>query len=446
MRYLGAVMASVLAVGAIAFGTSAETIVPSVATSFAIGDGNVAFATDRGPATRSGRVTSLPANPKPRWSVNIGTRLDWPPVVDGNGKIVVATSHNGEGLVVELDGASGKGLSSTKLRSAVSATEPLVEGLAVVQADAAAGPVVLLANGTRVVVTIRGYALGIAPGGALLFRTRLGGELSSVPRVGVVPLPGGGFTVARRPEVIELDAHGNIVDRVRLELGPYLAARESGEVLGVSANGELVGWRAARVPRIYGSFGDKGVNFDGPCRGGLVLDGVASPPPGGRRERVVCVSEHLVEQIDLASGVRKALLGDAIGKLPYRTAPAVGKGGEVVTAIAGGALVGLGPLGNELGPWDLPGAAPLAGFGFGGTKDGGVVFVGSVGEVAPLVANDGTVAWASSDGVALLRAGVATRVARCSGFASSSMAGLSSAGPGTLLIACADGKLQLIGD
>lgn len=443
-RALGVLASAVLAVGAIAVGSSAETIVPSVATSFAVGDGNAAFATERGPATRTGRVSSLPANPKQRWFVNVGTRIEWAPVVDKQGKLVVATANNGEGLVVELDATNGKGVSTTKLRTAITQSDPLVEGLAVTQADAAAGPVVLLANGTRVVVTIRGWAIGIAPGGNVLFRTRLGGELSSVPRVGVAPLAGGGFAVARRPEVLELDAHGNIIDRVKLEVGPYLVARENGEVLGVAANGELVGWRASRVPHTYGSFGDKGVNFDGPCRGGLVLDGVASPPPGGRRERVVCVSEHLVEQIDLVSGVRKALLGEAIGKLAYRTAPAISKSGEIVTAISGGALVGMGALGNELGPWDIPGAAPVA--GFGASKDGGVTFVGSLGEVAPLVADDGAVAWASSDGVAVMRAGVPSRVARCSGFASSSMAGLASAGPGTLVIACSDGKLQLIGD
>lgn len=439
-KTFGLVVSGVLAIGAVA---SAESMVPSVATSFAVGDGGAPFVTDRGPSTRSGRVTSLPREPKPRWSVNIGTRIEWAPVVDGKGRIVVATANNSEGLVVELDATNGKGVSSTKLRSAVGTGEPILEGLAVSQADAAAGPAIVLANGTRVVVTIRGFALGIAPGGGVLFRTRLGGELSSVPRVGVVPLPGGGFAVARRPEILELDAHGNIFDRARMELGPYLVARANGEILGVTANGELMGWRASRLPHSYGSFGDKGVNFDGPCRGGLVLDGVESPKKGERRERVVCVSEKLVEQIDLVSGVRKALLGEPIGKLAYRTAPAVGTSGEIVTAISGGALVGIGGLGNELGPWDMPGSAPVASLG---SKDGGVAFVGSLGEVAPLVADDGAIAWASSDGVALLRAGVPTRVARCAGFASSSMAGLSSAGPGTLLIACADGKLQLVGD
>ncbi len=436
--------ASLLAVAAIGLATSAETIAPSVATSFAVGDGGAPFATDRGTSARNGRVGSLPANAKPRWAVSLGSRIDYPPVVDAKGRIVIASMQSAEGLLLELDGATGKGVSSLKLRTGVSQGDPVLEGLSVTQADAAAGPVVLLSNGTRVVVTIRGWAIGVAPGGAVLFRTRLGGELSSVPRVGVVPLPGGGFSVGRRPEVLELDAHGNVVDRVRLELGPFLAARESGEVLGVAANGELVGWRAGRVPHSYGSFGDKSVNFDGPCRGGLVLDGAAQPKPGGRRERAVCVSEHLVEQIDLASGVRKALLGAAIGKLPYRTPPAIGRDGTLVAAIAGGALVGLGPLGNELGPWDIPGAAPIV--GLGGGKDGGTMFVGSLGEIAPLVADDGAIAWASSDGVAVLRAGVATRIARCAGFASSSMAGISSAGPGTVLVACADGKLQLVGD
>jgi hypothetical protein len=440
-RALG--IAALLALAAFAFGTGAEQLKPSVATTFAVGDGGAAFATDRGPAARNGRVSSLPSNAKLRWSVGVGTRLDWPAVVDAKGRAVVAATHNAEGVLVELELANGKAVSVTKLRTAAAQGEPALEGLSPLQADAAAGPVVLLASGTRVVVTIRGWALGVAPGGSVVFRTRLGGELSSVPRVGVVPLPGGGFAVARRPEVLELDAHGNVVDRVRLELSPYLAARENGEVLGVTPNGELFGVRAGRLPHRHGSFSEKGASTEGPCRGGLVLDGSEKPAPGGRRERAVCVSDRLVEQVDLASGVRKALLGDAIGKLPYRAAPALAKDGTLVTPIAGGALVGLAPQGGELGPWDLPGSVPAAAFG---GKDGGTAFVGSVGEVAPLVADDGAVAWGSSDGVGVLRAGVASRVGRCAGFASNTLVGLSGAGPNALLLACADGKLQLVGD
>ncbi|MBI2389488.1 MAG: hypothetical protein HYV09_07810 [Deltaproteobacteria bacterium] len=431
-------------VAVVAIATSrAEVVDPTVATAFAIGDGGARWPADRGGGKRTGAVASLPMAPKPRWTASLGARVEWPPVVDARGTIVVAIGPSGgtEGGVAELDGTTGKVLSTTRLRSPTAQTDPILEGLSNVQADSAAGPLAILANGTRVVVTIRGYAVGLSPGGAVVFRTRLGGDYSSVPRVGVSPLPGGGFAIARRPEVIELDAHGNLVDRVRLEVGPYLAVRESGEVLGVSPAGELIGWRAGRLPRSYGSFGDKGTNVEGPCRGGVVLDGSATPSPGGRKERAICVTDGLVEQLDLVSGARKALLGKAIGGLPYRTGSGIGESGDLAVVIAGGALVGAVASGGDLGPWEVPGAAPML-----PGKDGGVTYVGALGEVAPLVADDGAVAWATSDGVALLRAGTVSRVTRCGGSFSGAVAGLASAAPGTLVVACSDGKVQLLAD
>jgi len=433
-----------VALAAIAMLTStprAEIVDPTVATSVAIGTGG-GWSTDRGGPSRAARVASLPLNPKLRWSRGVGGRVDWPAISDQNGNVIVLIAPSGGGVtesqLIELAGADGAPKSAAKLRTPASSGEVTLEGMLPLVADSAAGPPIVLANGTRVVATIRGYALGIAPGGALLFRTRLGGEIASVPRVGLAPLPNGGFTIARRPELIEVDSHGAIVDRVRVDVGPYLAVRESGEVIGVNTQGDVYSWRAHRVPRVLGAFSITIATADGPCRGGVVIDGVATPGKGERRERALCSNEQVVEQLDLGTSVKKALLGKL--PIPYRTGVAVGSRGDVALTIAGGGLLGIGALGNDLGPFDVPGAAPIA------VKDGGVGYVPAVGEVAPIIADDGTMAWGSSDGVAIVRAGIVSKITRCGSMFASSTAGLGSAGAGTLLVSCIDGKVELWAD
>lgn len=428
-----------LAIGAVSLSNTrdsrAEVVDPTAATSFG-GSASAPWSSDRGGGSRNGRATSLPVMPHLRWSRGSLGRIDWPVVVDSAGNVVLVVAPSGgglEGQLVELAAATGVPASVTKLRS----PNGDLEGIAALQPDSAAGAPIILGNGTRVVVTIRGYAVGVAPGGTVLFRTRLASELASVPRVGLTPLPGGGFAVSRRPEMIELDAHGVIVDRVRTDVAPFIAARDNGEIVAISNQGELFSWRAHRVPRSIGTFGDKGTSSDGPCRGGLALDG--SSLPGGRRERAICVSESLVEQLDLVTGLRKALLPKL--PVPYRTAPAIGSKGDLAVVIAGGALLGIGSLGNDLGPFDVPGAAPLS---LG--KDGGVAYIPALNETAPIVADDGAIAWASADGVAIARSGAVSKITRCGGMFGSSTTALASAGPGTLVVACADGKVELHSD
>lgn len=431
----GASIAALLGLFALSLSSSrAELVDPTVAAT-AYGSASARWPSDRGGGPRRGAVKALPLAPQLKWSRNVSGRIDWPVVVDGDGNVIaaVAPSAGGEGQLVELGAENGATKSVTKLRT----PSGDLEGLGALNHDAAAGAPILLASGLRVVVTIRGFAIGVAPGGAIMFRTRLASELASVPRVGLAPLPGGGFAVSRRPELIELDAKGTVVDRVRVDVAPFIAARDNGEVVAVASNGDLYSWRAHRVPRLVGTFGEKTPTADGVCRGGVAIDG--SSEPGGRKERVICVSESLVEQMDVSTGARKALLPKL--PVPYRTAPGVSARGDLAVAIAGGTLLGTTALGADLGPFDVPGSAPLA---FG--KDGGVAYVPSLGEVAPLMAEDGAIAWASTDGVAIARTGVVTRFARCGGAFGSATTGLASAGPGTVVVACSDGKVELFAD
>jgi hypothetical protein len=431
----------VLAAGAFASLRSvrAEIVEPTTPAVIALGSGG-AWPTERGDASRDGRVSRLPATPTRRWVRALGNRIDWPPVVDvrdpngTDGRVLLVTSPGGGGAsetaLVELDAATGNVRATTELRTP--AFDGPTEALGATQIDGAAAAPIVLPDGTRVVLTMRGFAIGVRRDGGLRFRTRLGGEFGSVPRAGLAPLPSGGFVVARRPELIELDARGTIVDRVRLEVAPAIAVRPSGAIVAVTPQGDLVSWRAHRVVRTLGNFGDRAT---GGCIGGVAI------ARRGAREYAVCASDLLVEQIDLQTGDRSALLARPM--VPFRTAPALGRASEIAIVLSGGTLVGASAQGLDLGPYDVPGSSTVA-----PAKDGGIAFATSGGEVAPILADDGAVAWAGTDGVALAHPDLPpTLVARCGGgvFAAT-VAGLASAGPGTLVVACATGRVELLAD
>lgn len=429
----------------------ADLVDPTVATSLAVGTGG----NDRNPS-RDGRVESLPVVPARRWMQSLPGRIDFPPAIvrDGAGKgdVVVVSTMQGESALVELAAKDGAA-TSVKLQVPNVMLETTAAGAPKLEngsSDFAAAAPIVLANGTRVVVTTRGNVFGVAPTGNVVFRTKTGGALASATNVGIVPLPNGGFALQRGGELLELDAHGAVVDRTKLDVQSGLAVRESGEIVAVTAFAEVYGWRAGHVPRLLGVFGEKGST---PPRclgsgqstgstGGVAIAGAhGGAGTAGTHERAVCVSEGRVDVLDLATGRSVSVLDkDTSGAkgLPFRTAAAVGPNGEIVTVAAGGALVGLGTGGGDFGPFDVPGAAQ---FGLVG-KDGGITFPsGGLGEIAPLVANDGAVAWGSADGVALERNGIVTKVnVRCSN------AWLASAGAKTLVVACNDGKVELLVD
>ncbi len=438
----------------------AEVVDPTVAKAIAVGDA-AAWATDRGAASRDGRVASLPRAPKPRWSRGLGGQILRPPVVDAKGNVILVVSGVVSGGVsgggsapggtisalVELAAKDGSDLAVTKLVTPQGNPEPGLEALAPQQPDHAGSAPIVLANGTRVVLTSRGWAIGVAPGGAVIFRTRIAGELASVGNAALAPLPNGGFLAVRKPELVELDAHGAIVDRTRLDAQPTVVVRENGDALVVTPGGELFSWRAHRVPRSIGQLGDG--KASSLCTGGLVLD-ERTGPGGKKHARAVCAASTFVEQLDLSTGTRRVLLSRQAfaGALPFETAPAVAEGGAVALVLAGGWLVGLDPTGAERAPVELPGTAVVPLGGLGGKDAGTVAYATAHGEVAPLLAKDGAVAWGSSDGIAVLAhdAAAPVRVARCGGSSTSTVAGLASAGPGTLVVACTDGHVELLAD
>ena len=407
---------------------SADAIDPTVAATITIGDGGAIWPTERGSAQRDARAISLPAARALRWSHRIAARLESAPVVAADGAVVVVGTSSGSGgietTLFDLGALDGHERAATRIDDTV-----------------AAAPI-LLSSGLRVLITQRGDAIGVDPSGSIRFRTALGGDFSSVARVGVVPLPGGGFSVARRADLIELGGNGTIAGRVRLEVSPAIAARADGTTVGVAPTGELWLWRAGTLPRSPGTFGDRAMFAVGTqvCPGGPVLD-VGGSGPGAHKPRAICVlaAENVVEAIDLQTGEHSPLLTKPL--LPFHTTVAVGLAGDIAVGSAGGTVTGIGPGGLEYGPIDLPGM-----IGVFGSKDGGLSLP-TTGEIPPIVAADGAVLYGASEGIAIARAGVpATTLTQCRGPFATTVAGVASAGPGAVVVACTEGRIELFAD
>ena len=405
----------------------AEVVDPTVAKTVVIGTGAGAAPAERVDAQHDGRVASLPVDRRVRWTARVPTtRLEYSPISPARGVVFVASGGAVAAVIVEIGPSGQLAWPKVELANETPATSPIA-----------------LASGLRVVLTQRGALYGFDATGAQRFKTELRSELATVMRGSMVPLPTGGFGVARSGDLVELDASGNELGRTRLTLAGPIAARTNGELVGITPAGELFTWRAGRAPRLVGTFGaaaTSGGYGGGGCLGGPVIDGDETPRAGGRRERAICATEGGVEQIDLGTGARRALLARAV--LPYRTAAAVGRAGDLAIVGARGALFGASARGGEYGPLDVPGAAAVVSFG----RDGGYL-IGAVGEVAPLVADDGAVLYGASEGLAIARPGEPPQrfFERCGGIAAS-VVGVVPTGPAELAVACNDGQIEAFFD
>ncbi len=408
----------------------AEVVDPTIAKTVAIGTGAGAAPAERANPQHNGRIASLPRDPRVRWAARVpATRLEYAPISPAEGTVFAAGTNGGATVVVEISPAGQLAWNKLELANESPATGPIA-----------------LASGVRVLLTQKGSLYGLDGAGTQRFKTDLRAELATIMRASMVPLPTGGFGVARSGDLIELDASGNELGRTRLSFTGPIAARANGELVGVTPAGELFAWRAGRVPKQIGTFGASatsggyGSGASGGCNGGPILDGDEAPRAGGRRERAICATDTGVEQIDLGTGVRSAILGR--GALSYRTSAAVGARGDLAVVSAGGALFGTSAGGGEYGPIDVPGAAASVNFG----RETGFL-IGAIGEVSPLVADDGAVLFGASEGLAIARPGEpASRFfPRCSGLAAT-VVGVVPLGGGQLAVACSDGQIEAFFD
>ncbi len=417
--------------------SEADLLDPTVAQTIAIGDGGAAWTTTRGGPTRAGVAQMLPLLPMRK-----STMLAPAPIVSSFGGPLVTA--NGGVIVVINKGGSSAGTELYLDELPLEGGKPRAETRI---GDTIAASPILLASGVRVVVTQRGHALGIEGSGTVRFDTDLAPTNKSVAKVGLAPLPGGGFSVALTDEIVELDGAGTIVDRVRISLSPTaLSVRENGEVLGVTVSGDLYAWRAGRALHLIGTFGEKNAASTGVftgvavCPDGPILDGVTNPLPGQRKERAICALQlaQIVEQIDLATGARRALLAKPL--LPFHTLPAVGLGGDLAIGSAGATVVGLAITGMDIGPFDVPGSVSALGL----FKDAGVITIPTGGnDISPLVDPSGAVLFGGSEGLAIAQpSGSAVTLGRCSG----EVVGVASVAPGKVVVACRDGRIDVYVD
>ncbi|MDB4997714.1 MAG: hypothetical protein JWM74_5146 [Myxococcaceae bacterium] len=313
--------------------------------------------TDRIDAQRSGLTrTKLPTQGlHVAWRRSFGHTIDHAPLVLANGEIVIIA---GRGDVVTLadDG-------SERSRTIVG--------------SGAAGPPTVTSDGTVVIVTSSGEAVGVRRG-AVRFRTRLGGERTLTGHISPLSLEDGGVVVATSTELTALDAEGGVRSRGVLPepLATPLVAT-AGKVLAITTSGVVYAWIPGREPQRVGSFG-------APIDGGATLS--------DENTLIAIVDGNRLAALDLRRGV---LVTRAQGAGTfYLGAPAMrGPVAYLLGQTPGRTFVlALDASGQEAQRVLVASSAPQT------LGDGGAAPFTIPAHVSPIVDRAGTVAFASPDG------------------------------------------------
>ena len=424
----------------------ADAVDPSMPCTLLVGAPRGAAPSERLDAQRSGRSRTLfPAAPLHRWEHHITSGIELSPVVDERGNIlVVGTTPD----VIKLD-PEGKELWRVRFGT-----------------SAAVVPPVLTSDGTLVIVTASGQAVGVAPSGSLRFVSALGvrGRDADTPPLA---LADGGVIIAAGGALVEIDRDGAVRARTALEIKPGTAdtrvtgalvqgpVTEAGPLgaLFTSESGSVFAWRPPASPRKLGNLG----GF--PRRGAVVT---------GARTLTAVVDGRRIVDLDLPTGVTHVRFNSGMGT-QIDGPVALALDGTLVAATQSGLLVGVDAAGNETirvalekppvappppPPGPTAGPPPSGVNIFGGSLNGSIGGVGSgffgvPAEVkpspAPIVDREGRIAFVRAAG----RAGVITPkgalVLASERVCSSPIAALP-AGEKRLLIACRDGGLWLYGE
>lgn len=223
---------------------SAQRLDPKRPETLVVGVPRGPSPTDRVDGQRSGFSRSpLPAGPlRVSWRRAFGQSTDFPPLSLPDGETAI-TVGRGELVVLADDGTE-------RWRTLLAST-------------AASAPT-QLSDGTVVVVTSGGEAVGVRRG-VIRFRTRLGGDRSVGGRVSALSLEDGGVVVATATELTALDSDGGVRARASVPEAlatPLVAAL--GKVIAITGTGVVYGWAPGREALRLGSFG-------GPVDGGATL-------------------------------------------------------------------------------------------------------------------------------------------------------------------------------
>lgn len=431
MRWL----AFVCAVSLRAFGQSVDSERPRTLV--------VGPASDPTPAERAdGRRSGLARMPLPSgalriaWRRSIGPSIEHAPLVTADGKILVFT---GRGDLVELDEEG---------------TEQGRVGIG----GGPLGPGAILSDGTVVTVTAAAEAVGVL-GTSVRFRTRVG-DRGAVVKVAPLALDDGGVVVANGvkgaspdrfgSEIAALDAAGGVRARARVPeqiVWPLVETRLG--VAGVSADGCVYLWSPGTEPVRVGSFGG-------------MLDGGVAAVDGSTLVGVVEATRLLT--VDLAHGVAKVIAVAAAGMVKPGALlgpPSVSRGRTVafemtptstlIVAVASDGRTMTFPVGTFAPTVQSDGSfSPLVApvrtatmvdasgtFAFG-APDGhvGVVTGAGMTELGEVICRRGAAPPAPS-----AQASTQGRQASVAARPSAGFAGIASAGPGALLVACEAGAL-----
>lgn len=397
-----------LAVLVLAIGAGAEGLDPRRPASFIVGMPRGVSPTPRVDVRRSAlSVPSLPRRLHEAWSRAVGTSsLEHAVLVGDKGEAIVTTSR---GELAWLD-EHGADVGHVMLGAGQT------------------GPPTLLADGTVVVVSATGEAVGATKAG-VRFRTRLGGNRMVGPQAPApLPLDDGGVVVASGTELDALDAGGAVRATAALRepiAGPLVAL--GGRVFAVAASGVVYAWTPGREPVRAGSFG-------GPVDGGASAQ--------GEHTLVAVVEQTRIVALDIDRGVAVPRAGPApglyLGPLAVR--------GSVVYAMMQTPgqtfVVGIDGAGQEIVRAAVAQQAALA-------LDGGVAVLVAPAHTGVLVDASGTVAFATPEGgvgivepsgAVNLAAGTPCPLLRASS-RGSAVSGLTPAGPGGLLVACENGTV-----
>jgi hypothetical protein len=415
----------------------ADAIDPALPRTLVVGPPRGAAPCERLDAQRSGRArTRFPSAPLHRWDHHISGGLELAPVVDAQDNVlVVGTTPD----VIKLD-PEGKEL--WRLRFG---------------ASTAVASLVLTSDGTLVILTAAGQAVGVTPSGAIRFATPLGirGRDADTPPLA---LDDGGVLIAAGGALVEIDRDGAVRARTALENKPGSAdTRVTGALvrgpvtdagplgaLFLTESGSVFAWRPPASPRRLGNLG----GF--PRRGGVVT---------GPRTLTAIVDGRRVVDFDLPTGVTHVRVNSGLG-VQLDGPVTMGPDGLLFAATQLGLLLGVDAAGNEMirialekpPPTPPVGAALPPVVGRGGSLLGGSVgsgFFGAPVDIKPspplLMDPEGRIAFVRDTG----RAGVinpkGTLVLVSERVCSSPLAVLP-AGEKRLLIACRDGGLWLYGE
>jgi hypothetical protein len=420
----------------------ADVIDPSLPRTLVVGAPRGAAPSERLDAQRSGRSRTLfPATPLHRWEHHITGGIELAPVVDEHDNVlVVGTTPD----AIKLD---SEGKEVWRVRFGTSA---------------AVVPPVLTSDGTLVIVTAAGQAVGISSAGAIRFVTALGlrgRDADTAP----LALDDGGVIVAAGGSLVEIDRDGAVRARTALEIRPGSAdsrvtgalvqgpSTEAGPLGAVftTESGSVFAWRPPASPRKLGNLG----GF--PRRGAVIT---------GARTLTAVVDSRRIVDFDLPTGVTH--VRQSSGTSAQIDGPVtLGPDGLLLAATQTGLLVGVDAAGNETirialekAPVAPPlAAAPTAGpqggsvniFGGPAGGSGGSGFFGVPVEIkpspAPIIDREGRIAFVRASG----RAGVISprgALALASERVCTSPIAALPAGESKLLIACRDGGLWLYGE